>query len=166
MSVVYRTMLSLAVLGLGTSLSAAESDPTEYVRREFKIDAAMFSYLPGKELESYKWLGSGMAEARSSLGLGAGLKGTSFVARILPQVKHGRFVVTIDMEPPEAKKKLGFEAQTRDMSDLKPITIQLPSENDRVYQINVTPGIVITDFTPKQLNVADLQLHNWHFPDS
>jgi hypothetical protein len=148
-------------------LQAEESNPTAYVHREFMINAALLSYLPGQQLDSYKSPGGGTAQAGSSLGLGMSIKNTPLMVRMHPVVKAGRFLVTVEIEPEAAKKALAFETQTRDLTDLKPIAIQISAaENDRVYQLNIIPSVQISDFTPKPLKVADLQLQNWRFPDS
>src|ERR1051326_8456791 len=103
--------LLLAALLLSAPSQRAESDSTAYVHREFQINAVLFSYVPGKELDSYKSLGSGMSTARATLGFAETMKGKSVMVNILPRVKEGRFVVTVDLEPEDAKKALGFETQ-------------------------------------------------------
>src|SRR6476646_3031361 len=96
--------LLLAALSLSASSEGAERDSTAYVHREFQIDAVMFSYDPGKELDSYKSLGSGMGTARATLGFSDTMKGKSVMVEIEPRVKEGRFIVTVDLKPEEAKK--------------------------------------------------------------
>jgi hypothetical protein len=167
MAVNVRIAMLIVGVVLSTPLYATETDSTAYVHREYQIDTVIFSYEHGKELESYKSLGSGMATARASLGFAETIKGKSVMVNILPRVKEERFVVTVDLEPEDAKKALGFEKQTHDATDLKPFAVMLPtSEKDRVCQLNITPSIQVADFKPKDLRVNELELYNWRFPDS
>jgi hypothetical protein len=157
----------LAAFVVGLRLQAAEADPAKYVLRKFQIDAVMVSYIPGEGIESFKNHGAGMSTDQASLGLGVDVDTNSISVRIVPRVKNKRFIVTLDAEPEAVKRSLGFEKQTLDLTDLKPTSIRLAiGKNGRVYQLNLTPTVQVTDNTPQRLDVSKLQLQNWRFPDS
>ncbi len=160
-------LMSLAALLLSPWVQTVGAESADYVRREFVIDAAMLSYVTGEGIEGYDWHGSGMAKTRSSLGLGLNIDGVFVSAKIDPRFEDGRFLVTIDLEPEDAKQKLGFEKRYLDLTDLTPLAIRLAtSEKGRVYQLNLTPNVRVTDNTPRPLNPSTLRLHNWRFPNS
>jgi len=148
-------------------LRTADAQPADYVHRDFVIDASVVSYLPDKGIEGYNQHGSGITTARASLGLGMRMRGVSATIKIIPRVAMGRLHVVIDLEPGDAKRSLGFEQQTLDVTDLKPAAIRLAAdENGRVFQLNLTPSVRVSDNTPQHLDVSELQLHHWRFPDS
>jgi hypothetical protein len=157
----------MAVFALCLGLRAAETDPAQFVLRKFEIDAVIVSYIPGEGIESYKNHGAGMSTDQASVALGAQIDTDSISVEIVPRVKKKRFVVTIDAEPEAVKRSLGFDKQTLDLTDLKPTSIRLAiSKTGRVYQLNLTPTVQVTDNTPRPLDVNKLQLENWRFPDS
>lgn len=140
---------------------------SDFIHRDFILDAALLSYLPDKGIEGYDQHGSGMSSVRGSLGLGVKIGDVSASVKIAPALKDGRFVVTIDLKPAEAKQLLGFEKKVLDLTDLKPLAIRLATtEKGRIYQLNLTPSVRVIDSTPQRLDVSKLKLHNWRFPDS
>jgi hypothetical protein len=109
----------------------------------------------------------GMTSAQASLSLGVAVGEISAFVSIRPRMNEGRFLVEIDMEPAEAKEALKFEAQTLDMTDVKPTALRLAVDaTGRVHQLNLTPSVRVTDHTPRPLDVEKLRLQNWRFPNS
>ncbi len=163
-------LLAALLTSLGVQTAGAETD--DYVRRVFLVDVVVCSYVPGEGIEGYDRHGSGMAVAHSSVGLGSvglGMKisDVSVSVKINPRLEDGRFLVTINFESKNAKRVPGFEKKDLDLTDLKPLAIRLAtSEKGRVYQLNLTPSVSVTDNTPRRLDVSKLHFHNWRFPNS
>jgi hypothetical protein len=160
-------LIFLYALIVTASLPAAESDSSQYIQRKYEIDEAIVSYQPGEGIKSFESNGGGTASVQSSLGNQIRVDNVIADVRVYPREEKERFLVTVDIEPESAKRSLGFEKQTLDMTDLKPTAIRLGTgKTGRVYQINLTPTVQITDNTPRQLDVSKLELQDWRFPDS
>src|SRR5688572_7194601 len=98
-----RTYMALLVaFVLTTHLSAAEAESNEYVLRQFVIDAALVTYVPGEGIEGYSDLGSATSVVPGSPHLGVKINGVRSMAVITSRFKEGRLVVTVDVEPQNA----------------------------------------------------------------
>lgn len=154
-------VLSLALFG------TAYGQPADDVHRDFVIDASVVSYLPEKGLDGYGQHGAGMTTAQASLGLGLRIGDVVGTVKISPRIASRRLSVVIDVQPTEARQALGFEQQSLDLTDMKPAAIRLATDREgRVFQLNLSPSVRITDNTPQRLDVSELRLHHWRFPDS
>jgi hypothetical protein len=152
--------------GLATSGTATGAEDGAYVFRDFIVDASVASYSPGGGIESYEMRG-GMTSAHASLGLGFQVGEISASVDIRPRMDKGRFMVEIDVHPANATDTLEFEKLELDLTDVKPTAVQLATDDSgRVYQLNLTPSVRVTDRTPRPLDVGKLQLQNWRFPNS
>jgi len=159
--------LGLWLALIGPSAYSAEISASEFVHREFVVEAALVSYAPGAGLERYETHSGGMADAGSTLGLGFRVDEIVASVTMKPRIEDGRLLVALEMEPQKSNQALGFEAQTLDVTDLKPAAIRLGAdEHERVYQLNITPGVRVIDNTPRRLDIRTLYLENWRFPDS
>ncbi len=162
----YMFVLLVALLSPAWTL-AADTESVDYVRRYFAIDESVVSYLPGKGIEEYDRHGSGMSTIGSTGGFGLSIDDVSATVMITSRLEEGRYIVTVDLDPADSRGSLGFEKQDLDLTDLKPVAITLAtSKEGRVYQLNLTPSVRVSDNTPKRLDVDQLRLHNWRFPDS
>jgi hypothetical protein len=159
-------MVLVVVCGLTASASGQGAASSGFVFRDYIVDASVASYMPGGGIETYEMRG-GMTSAQASLSLGLSVGEISAFAAIRPRMDEGRFLVEIDIEPAEAKESLAFEAQTLDLSDVKPTAVRLAVDaTGRVYQLNLSPSVRVTDRTPRPLDVEKLRLQNWRFPNS
>lgn len=167
MAHVHWRLLGIATILTVTYLEPAIAREPDYVQRDFVVDAALLSYLPNEGIKGYEHHGAGMTTARASLGLGLKVDDVSVSVEIAPRMEQGRFLATVDLEPEEAKRNLGFKKQELDLTEVKPLSVPLAtSEKGRVYQLNLSPSVRVIDSTPRRLEVKELRLHNWRFPDS
>ena len=160
-------VLIYTLLLLGSEAIAEESSTDDYIRRAFVIDASTFSYIPEKGINSYRQTSSGMAEEGSRLGFGFTIDEHSVSIKLRPLHKSGRFSASVDMRPQATKEALGFTDQQIDMTDLKPLAIEIGKDKSgRVFQLNLTPRVRITNRTPRRFDANKLRLHNFTFAKS
>jgi hypothetical protein len=156
----------LAACGLAAFGRSQAAAGDGFVFRDFIVDATVASYVPGGGIESYEMRG-GMTSAQATLSLGFRVGEIGGFAEIRPRMDEGKFLVAIDVEPAEAKEALGFEAQTLDLTDVKPTALRLATDaTGRVHQLNLTPSVRVVDRTPQPFDVDKLRLQNWRFPNS
>jgi hypothetical protein len=164
---VLKAFALLSALISAARLHAADMDSSQYIRRVYEIDITLISYQPGEGIEAYENLGSGMATQGSTIGNQIRIDGVLAEVAVRPRLEKKRFLVAVYIEPENASRSLGFEKQTFDMTDLKPAAIRLATgKTGRVYQLNLDPKVQITDNTPRKLDVNNLALQDWRFPNS
>ena len=162
---IFITLLSALILT--SSLQAAEVDSSQNVQRKYEINEAIISRVPGQGIEAYDKHGSGMATDQGSVGHQILIDGLLVEVDVHPRLEKERFLVTVELKPDSAKRTLGFENQTFEMTDLTPRAIRFAtSKTGRVYQILITPNVQITDNTPRKLDVNNFKLQDWRFQDS
>lgn len=153
--------LALAALSFVVAPSHAE-ETNPYVSRDFLVDVAIVSHVPGGKIESYGWHGSGMATSGSRLGLGVRIDDKHPSVNFHPYAEENRLLLEVDVTP----DSFGLQFEPFDLTTLRPLAIDLGTdESGRVFQANVTPRVRITDSTPQAFDAKGMRLHHWTFPD-
>jgi len=159
-------LTAVALLLVPACLAPRWCESAESVRRNYSVRAELVSYLPGEGIESFQDHGSGMSVGGGILGLGLSVNDLSFVVESRLRPKDGKLFVVVDLDSQKAKQDLGFQTRTLDLSDLKPTSVRVAESDQRLYQLNLFPGVQTVDRTPRNFDVGKLKLHNWRFPNS
>jgi hypothetical protein len=150
----------------GVPLFAQEPQTAAAPGSYYFIDASQFSFLPGKEIESYRSHGSGGCGPGGELGLGIADKSRQLSVSIVARLKSQRLVASVAVKPAQSDTRTQPQEHEFDLTDLRPKSLDIALDDDgRVYRLNLVPRLV--EFPKvRQFRVRDLRLESWSFPES
>ena len=134
--------------------------------RQYYVDAKVFSVMPDVGLDSYRSHSGGGVGPRGRLSLGVSSDHRHFDVSIKGSKKDGRFLAHLTVVPRKKDRGTAALEKVLDLSDLKPLTLDLARDDDnRIYVLNLFPRIIEQPL-PKTFRASDLALEHWHFQGS
>jgi len=135
-------------------------------RKQYWVDAKLFSMEPQAPLVSYNGHGSGGVGPRGKLGLAVSNEGRQFNVSIEGRKKSGRLSIHLSVTPKNKDDNTEALENDFDLTELKPLSIDLATDdNGRLYRLNIVPSIKEHPL-PKTFEVSKLSLEKWHFKGS
>lgn len=148
-----------------TSL-AAQLDDKAKTHRYLSCKVRLYSYIPGKVVETYRSSGGGSFSKGGTLGTGTTDSIRDFRVSASGRGKAAKLTATLSVTPGKRDTDTKALNQTIDLSDLQPRTIRIArNEDGRVYELALIP-----QFNEKSLPVVfdplAMRLEFWSFNSS
>ncbi|MCH8333930.1 hypothetical protein IIC65_08360, partial [Candidatus Sumerlaeota bacterium] len=149
-------------------LMAPDAPAAGEIERGYELKAQLFTFEPGLGADSFRFHGSGsIGGAGGSLGFICSHAQRSFRVKILPALREHRYGVKVEVTPYGSDTVTEATSYQVDLSDLKATGLELARDDDgRVYVLNLTPGITVTDNTVRRFEPALIGLETWRFSNS
>lgn len=135
--------------------------------RRHVLDVSFFSLVPDAGNSSYVSYGSGSSGGHAQDGYYCVQGERRFQVKIKIGLRQHLFGAEVEVAPASGDTLTPLASYEVDLHELKAVSLEIARDEDgRIYLLNFTPGIEITEDESQEFDAAGLKLEAWYLRDS